>query len=125
MGYDWYNFRALCSSDNAIMVTNKDIKATRCPAGSSKDDVKEKSHTSSREEQEDEDEDKDEDKDLFNDPLDKDDVEWLLDVAPGYNAYLIGESFVLFTKGHSDIRKTPSVSVPGDYVIEDRFMLVR
>ena len=77
MGYDWYNFRALCSSDNAIMVTNKDIKAARCPAGSSKDDVKEKSHTSSREEQEDEDEDKDEDKDLFNDPLDKDDVEWL------------------------------------------------
>jgi len=32
---------------------------------------------------------------------------------------------VLFTKGHSDIRKTPSVSVPGYRIVEDRYKLFR
>ena len=119
-----YSFKALCSSAIAVMVTNKDIKAARCPAG---EDVKEETHTSSDEKDEDEEEDhdesgeedeseeddEDENEDRLDDPLDKDDVEWLLDRAPGYNAYEIGESFVLFTKRHNDIRNAPSFRVQG------------
>jgi hypothetical protein len=116
MGCDWYSFKALCSSAIAIMVTNKDIKATRRPAG---EDVNEEDHDQSGEE------DEDDDKDCLDAPLDKDDVEWLLDRAPGYNAYEIGESFVLFTKRHNDIRNAPCLEVPGPYEIEYEHRVVR
>ena len=119
MGCDTYDVKTLCSSGNAIMVTNKDVKATRRPAGSSKDDVKEETHSSSGEDDEDEEEDR------LDDPLDKEDIDWLLDRAPGYNAYQLGESFVLFTKDDNDLREAPRVDVPGPYEIEDEYYFVR
>jgi hypothetical protein len=115
MGIPWYGFKAVCSSGNAIMVTNNDIKETHRP-GSSKEDVPEDTHNSREEEDKDEDEeDEDEDENLFYARLDEEDVEWLLDRAPEYSAYQIGESFVLFTKGHNGIRETPRLDVPGSY----------
>jgi hypothetical protein len=74
---------------------------------------------------EDEDEDEDKQEDRLDAPLDKADVLWLLDRAQGYNAYEIGESFVLFTKGHNDIREAPCLNVPGPYEIEDDHLFVR
>ena len=114
MGRHWYDFKTICSSDYAIMVTNKGIKETHRP-GSTKEDVKEKMHSSIGEE----------DEDLLDAPLHKEDVEWLLDRAPEYNAYQIGESFVLFTKGQNDMREAPCLEVPGPYEIEEEYRLIR
>ena len=106
MGGDRYSFIGLYSSDNAIMVTNKDILATRRSA-SSKEVVNEYAHSLY-----------DEEEDFLNAYLDKAVVDWLLDRAQGYNAYQIGGSFVLFTKAPNELRKTPYLDVTSPYEIE-------
>jgi hypothetical protein len=112
------------------MVTNKDIKETR-RSGSDKEDKEEdevedeeKDEEKDEEEdeedkEEDEEEDEEKDEDRIDAPLDKEDVEWLLDQAPEYNAYEISKSFVLFTKTHNDMRETPVLSMPALNDIED------
>ena len=118
MACDCYYFKAMCSSDYAIMITNKDIKETHRP-GSTNKDVKEATHgSSSGKQDEEEEEDEEEDEDLLDARLDKEDVDWLLDNAPDFKAYQISEAFVLFTKAHNDIRETPCVYVQGPYNIE-------
>jgi hypothetical protein len=100
MGRPSYDFQSICCSDNAIMVTTNDIKETHRPR--SNEDVTEETHRPSWEKEE----------DRFFAHLDKEDVEWLLDHAAEYNAYQIGESFVLFMKGGNDIRVAPCLTVP-------------
>ena len=121
MPADWYDFKAIYSSDFAIMVTNKDIKETHRP-GSTQEDVNEETHSSIGEENEDEDEEEDEE---FYAPLEKEDVEWLLDRAQEFNAYEIGDSFVLFTKGHNVLHEAPRLYVIGPYEVDDEFWVVR
>ena len=120
MGIPWYDFKAICSRDNAIMVSNNDIRATHRP-GSTSEDVKVETKGSNGEEEEDphSSSEEEEKKELFHGPLDKEVVEWLVDRAPEYNAYQIGESFVLFTKGHNGIHEIPGLYVPGTYIMED------
>jgi hypothetical protein len=113
MGCDWYDIKTLCSSGTAIMVTNKDIKETR-RSGSDKED-----------EEEYEEEYEEDDEDRLDAPLDKEDVEWLLDQTPEFNAYDISESFVLFTKGHNDIREAPGLYLPAAYVSDDEYKIFR
>jgi len=58
------------------------------------------------------------------DRLDKEDVEWLLDNAPEYNAYHIGmESLVLFTKRNNHIREAPTLDAYGPNEDNDSFVL--
>jgi len=109
MGCDWYATRSLCtSSDYAIMVTNKDIKETRRP-GSTKKDIKVERQCPHGQE--------DEEEDLLDDPLDQEDIEWLLRHAPAFRVIEVEESFVLFTKSHHDIVHVPFVG-SGPYELE-------
>ena len=101
----FYYVQSIRSSDNAIMVTTNHIKETH-RRGSSNEAVTEKTHS-------------------FFAHLDKGDVEWLLDHAAGYDAYQIGESFVLFTKGGHNIRVTPCMTVSAPNKDDESFVLCR
>ena len=123
MGADWYNFKAIYSSDDAIMVTNKDIQETYRQWSTEEDgSIGDGDVEGDEDEEHDEDEEEDEE---FYAPLDEEEVEWLLDRAPEFNAYEIGKSFVLFTKGPNVLREAPCLFVIGPYEVEDEFWVVR
>mmetsp|Transcript_14189 Transcript_14189/g.30977 ORF Transcript_14189/g.30977 Transcript_14189/m.30977 type:complete len:214 (+) Transcript_14189:172-813(+) len=97
MGRDWYYFKAICNSGYAVMVTNKDVKEVHSPGSSDTDGVG------------------------FTDPLNEDEVKWLLDQAKGFRMYQLADSFVLIMKDNDKILEPPTLHVAGPYEIEDQF----
>lgn len=98
MGCDWYLFKALASSGYAVMIANKDIKEVRSAGSSNKENEQ------------------------FDDPLNEEEIEWLLDQTTDFKAYELGKSFVLFMKKDHQIVQPPTLDVPGPYEIEERYV---
>jgi hypothetical protein len=116
MGGDQYSFMALWSSGCAILVLNKDIKEAYRQGSSNKDvdanNVEDTRSTMS-----------DDDKDVLDDPLDEEETEWLLNHAKGFNAYQIGNSFVLVMKVPHNLQEAPPLNVWGPRDPEETFFV--
>ncbi|KAL3904874.1 MAG: hypothetical protein SGILL_009900 [Bacillariaceae sp.] len=110
MGCDWYDFKAFCSSGNAVMVTNNDIKEVH-KAGSSNDD---------------DDSDSDDDSGVFPEKgaLEPEVVDWLLNQVKGYKVQELGSGFVLIMHEDMSLVEMPSLSVPGPYEIENEYVRI-